>query len=163
MQCNQDFFPQASAGHQYPFYDSLPSYNSYNPMQQPGGSFNRLSYDQPFNPMQAYQPFQVPHSGLLQQVYIWSKPVILKLSSTYQSSFLHAINFRLFLKFFQDLKPFVSISFGNHTERTSVAFGGNPSWNEQIELDWEAGKNRLQSGFIGMDKEGTSDNDSFIF
>jgi len=69
--------------------------------------------------MQAYQPFQVPHSGLLQQ----------------------------------DLKPFVSISFGNHTERTSVAFGGNPSWNEQIELDWEAGKNRLQSGFIGMDKE----------
>ena len=55
------------------------------------------------------------------------------------------------------------MSFGNHSERTSVAFGGNPSWNEQIELDWEAGKNRLQSGFIGMDKEGTPELNFQIF
>ena len=67
---------------------------------------------------------------------------------------MRAAFFHNFKFFFKDLKPFVSVSFGNHTERTSVAFGGNPSWNEQIELDWEAGRNRLQSGFIGMDKEG---------
>ena len=47
----------------------------------------------------------------------------------------------------------MSVSFDGQSERTSVAFGPNPSWNEQIELDWEKGNSQLVAGFKSMDKE----------
>ena len=52
------------------------------------------------------------------------------------------------------MRPFVSISFGGKTERTSGAFGANPSWNEQIELDLPEGLSRgAQGGLPQMKKE----------
>ena len=51
------------------------------------------------------------------------------------------------------MKPFVSISFLDNEERSSVAFGANPSWNEQIELSWATGLSRMLCGVPTLAKE----------
>ena len=51
------------------------------------------------------------------------------------------------------MKPYVSVTFEGKTARTSVAFGSNPSWNEQIELDWTHGLSRIVGGIQTMEKE----------
>lgn len=53
---------------------------------------------------------------------------------------------------FQSLKPFVTVSFLDSEERTSVAFGSNPSWNEQMELPWAQGISRLIGGSISKEE-----------
>ena len=65
------------------------------------------------------------------------------------------IYFRYYFKielFFQSLKPFVTVSFLDSEERTSVAFGSNPSWNEQMELPWTQGISRLIGGSISKEE-----------
>merc|ERR1711892_399267 len=53
----------------------------------------------------------------------------------------------------QSLKPFVSVSFLDNEERSSVAFGANPSWNEQIELSWATGLSRMLCGVPTLARE----------
>ena len=50
------------------------------------------------------------------------------------------------------MKPFVTVSFLDSEERTSVAFGSNPSWNEQMELPWAQGISRLIGGSISKEE-----------
>ena len=52
----------------------------------------------------------------------------------------------IFKPYIQSLKPFVTVSFMDEEERTSVAFGSSPSWNEQMELSWTFGISRMISG-----------------
>ena len=52
----------------------------------------------------------------------------------------------IFKAYIQSLKPFVTVSFMDEEERTSVAFGSSPSWNEQMELSWTFGISRMISG-----------------
>ena len=47
----------------------------------------------------------------------------------------------------------MTVSFLEEEERTSVAFGSSPSWNEQMELQWTFGLSRMLSGFQPMTKE----------
>merc|ERR1711892_883207 len=53
----------------------------------------------------------------------------------------------------ESLKPFVSVSFLDNEERSSVAFGANPSWNEQIELSWATGLSRMLCGVPTLARE----------
>lgn len=45
------------------------------------------------------------------------------------------------------------MSFLGNEERSSVAFGANPSWNEQVELSWTMGLSKMLCGVPTLSKE----------